>query len=175
MKILSLYGNGFRVIHFRNQIKLKSSTWISGSILSFFQAYDPELFSKALPCLSAIACALSPDYSLSHQDSNLMRQYSSEADDSYVPKPAEIVKWEIFMKTFCSCIMIPLFFCLSVFFIDFGPVFIFSQIVFLSMDIYLNCFSLSIHSFILYSIQWFLIYLFIAIMILLSEQNWVNS
>ena len=29
----------------------------------FFKAYDPELFSKALPCLSAIGCALSPDYS----------------------------------------------------------------------------------------------------------------
>lgn len=27
--------------------------------------YDPELFGKALPCLSAIGCALPPDYSLS--------------------------------------------------------------------------------------------------------------
>lgn len=27
--------------------------------------YDPELFGKALPCLTAIGCALPPDYSLS--------------------------------------------------------------------------------------------------------------
>ncbi len=27
--------------------------------------YDPELFGKALPCLTAIACALPPDYSKS--------------------------------------------------------------------------------------------------------------
>ena len=27
------------------------------------RVYDPELFIKALPCLSAIGCALSPDYS----------------------------------------------------------------------------------------------------------------
>ena len=25
--------------------------------------YEPELFGKALPCLTAIACALPPDYS----------------------------------------------------------------------------------------------------------------
>ena len=27
--------------------------------------YDPELFGKALPCLTAIACALPPDYAKS--------------------------------------------------------------------------------------------------------------
>ncbi len=30
--------------------------------------YDPELFGKALPCLTAIGCALPPDYAKSdHQ------------------------------------------------------------------------------------------------------------
>ena len=37
------------------------------------RAYDPELFSKALPCLSAIGCALSPDYSLSSHPEDLRR------------------------------------------------------------------------------------------------------
>ena len=27
--------------------------------------YDPELFGKALPCLTSIACALPPDYAKS--------------------------------------------------------------------------------------------------------------
>lgn len=32
--------------------------------------YDPDLFMKALPCLTAIACALPPDYSLPHDPSS---------------------------------------------------------------------------------------------------------
>ncbi len=33
--------------------------------------YDPELFGKALPCLTAIGCALPPDYAKSdHQVNN---------------------------------------------------------------------------------------------------------
>ncbi|XP_064602338.1 ryanodine receptor 2-like [Liolophura sinensis] len=51
------------------------------------RAYDPELFSRALPCLSAIGCALSPDYSLSHQDENWYRQMSVDADGGYNPMP----------------------------------------------------------------------------------------
>lgn len=32
--------------------------------------YDPELFGKALPCLTAIGCALPPDYAKSDQQVN---------------------------------------------------------------------------------------------------------
>lgn len=38
-----------------------------------FPRYDPELFGKALPCLTAIACALPPDYAKSaHSDSDYL-------------------------------------------------------------------------------------------------------
>ncbi len=56
------------------------------------QAYDPELFSKALPCLSAIACALSPDYTLTNQDDTLYRQYAAAADGSYNPEPVDTAR-----------------------------------------------------------------------------------
>ncbi|XP_064623398.1 ryanodine receptor-like isoform X6 [Lineus longissimus] len=53
------------------------------------RAYDPELFSKALPCLSAIGCALSPDYALTHQDDNLSKPSSYDTDGPYVPRPVD--------------------------------------------------------------------------------------
>ncbi|BFZ07812.1 hypothetical protein BsWGS_10847 [Bradybaena similaris] len=53
------------------------------------RAYDPELFSKALPCLSAIGCALSPDYTLSHHDDSWLRQTSTGLDGAYNPKPID--------------------------------------------------------------------------------------
>lgn len=40
--------------------------------------YEPELFGKALPCLTAIGCALPPDYSL-----------SKNYDDEFYGKPAD--------------------------------------------------------------------------------------
>lgn len=61
------------------------------------QDYEPELFGKALPCLSAIGCALPPDYSLS-------RNYDDEfygskinvqmepSDGPYNPQPINTVK-----------------------------------------------------------------------------------
>jgi ryanodine receptor 2 len=53
------------------------------------RGYDPELFSKALPCLSAIGCALSPDYSLSNQDDGYYNKCVMEAGWTYNPQPAE--------------------------------------------------------------------------------------
>jgi ryanodine receptor 2 len=53
--------------------------------------YDPDLFGKALPCLSAIGCALPPDYSLSSSlDGDLLKN-SGEADGDgpYQPRPIE--------------------------------------------------------------------------------------
>ncbi|XP_044016394.1 ryanodine receptor isoform X3 [Aphidius gifuensis] len=53
--------------------------------------YDPELFGKALPCLTAIGCALPPDYSLSKNYDD--EWYSSKTastqspDGPYNPQP----------------------------------------------------------------------------------------
>uniref|UniRef100_A0A6P7G955 Ryanodine receptor-like n=1 Tax=Diabrotica virgifera virgifera TaxID=50390 RepID=A0A6P7G955_DIAVI len=52
--------------------------------------YDPELFGKALPCLTAIGCALPPDYSLSKNYDD--EWYHSKSDKSgtdgpYNPQP----------------------------------------------------------------------------------------
>ncbi|KAK2706501.1 hypothetical protein QYM36_016513 [Artemia franciscana] len=50
--------------------------------------YDPDLFGKALPCLSAIGCALPPDYALmSNVDDDWCRSTSSEGDGPYDPVP----------------------------------------------------------------------------------------
>lgn len=68
------------------------------------RTYDPELFSKALPCLSAIGSALSPDYSYfeSKSDSDesstvgaLRRQYtlggaSNGGSTGYEPEPMQV-------------------------------------------------------------------------------------
>ncbi|CAH0546152.1 unnamed protein product [Brassicogethes aeneus] len=54
--------------------------------------YDPELFGKALPCLTAIGCALPPDYSLSknYDDewySNKTAKSVTGPDGPYNPQP----------------------------------------------------------------------------------------
>ncbi|XP_063919785.1 ryanodine receptor isoform X1 [Zophobas morio] len=52
--------------------------------------YDPELFGKALPCLSAIGCALPPDYSLSkNYDDEWYANKSAQTgpDGPYDPQP----------------------------------------------------------------------------------------
>ncbi|XP_075211293.1 ryanodine receptor [Lycorma delicatula] len=54
--------------------------------------YDPELFGKALPCLTAIGCALPPDYSLSkNYDDELYGSKTAAqagpADGPYNPQP----------------------------------------------------------------------------------------
>ena len=52
--------------------------------------YDPELFEKALPCLTAIACALPPDYAKSgHVEDDMFSKSSSSGADvgPYTPMP----------------------------------------------------------------------------------------
>ncbi|XP_069170443.1 ryanodine receptor [Procambarus clarkii] len=51
--------------------------------------YDPELFSKALPCLSAIGCSLPPDYSLTHGHEDELYNTSSCAEGPYTPTPID--------------------------------------------------------------------------------------
>lgn len=68
------------------------------------RTYDPELFSKALPCLSAIGSALSPDYSYyesktNDTDGGLRRQYTlggvsvsagASGDAGFEPEPIQV-------------------------------------------------------------------------------------
>lgn len=58
------------------------------------RSYDPELFSKALPCLSAIGCALSPDYSLSNHDDHWLQDSSEDSNGSYNPQPVDTGRLE---------------------------------------------------------------------------------
>ncbi|KAL3874970.1 hypothetical protein ACJMK2_037916, partial [Sinanodonta woodiana] len=51
--------------------------------------YDPELFSKALPCLSVIGCALSPDYSLTNHDDSWYHQTVADIEGAYNPRPVD--------------------------------------------------------------------------------------
>lgn len=58
--------------------------------LLFSQDYDPELFGKALPCLTAIGCALPPDYSLSKNlEDDLYGKHASDPDGPYDPQPID--------------------------------------------------------------------------------------
>uniref|UniRef100_X1Z8I7 Ryanodine receptor n=1 Tax=Capitella teleta TaxID=283909 RepID=X1Z8I7_CAPTE len=59
------------------------------------RVYDPELFSKALPCLTAIGCALSPDYSLSNQDDSVYRLQAAETDGVYDPQPVDTSEFHL--------------------------------------------------------------------------------
>ncbi|XP_014664675.1 PREDICTED: ryanodine receptor-like [Priapulus caudatus] len=54
------------------------------------RAYDPNLFAKALPCLSAIGCALSPDYTLttSVDDEWFTKQHLASMY-TYTPTPVD--------------------------------------------------------------------------------------
>ncbi len=54
------------------------------------KAYDPDLFGRALPCLTAIGSALSPDYTLTgtqDEDENAESHVDGEA---WRPRPVEV-------------------------------------------------------------------------------------
>uniref|UniRef100_A0A8D0HWE0 Ryanodine receptor 3 n=1 Tax=Sphenodon punctatus TaxID=8508 RepID=A0A8D0HWE0_SPHPU len=53
--------------------------------------YDPELFRMALPCLSAIAGALPPDYLDTRITSTLEKQASVDPEGNFDPKPINTV------------------------------------------------------------------------------------
>uniref|UniRef100_A0A670JW45 Ryanodine receptor 3 n=1 Tax=Podarcis muralis TaxID=64176 RepID=A0A670JW45_PODMU len=57
--------------------------------------YDPELFRMALPCLSAIAGALPPDYLDTRITSVLEKQTSVDADGNFDPKPINTVNFTL--------------------------------------------------------------------------------
>jgi hypothetical protein len=65
-------------------------------VIFTLQAYDPELFSKALPCLSAIGCALSPDYTLTSHDDSWFNRAIAESEGVYNPCPMDTSRWAVY-------------------------------------------------------------------------------
>lgn len=65
--------------------------------------YDPELFGKALPCLTAIGCALPPDYSLSkNYDDEWYGSKSASTqspDGPYNPQPINTSRYTLILHT----------------------------------------------------------------------------
>uniref|UniRef100_A0A2K5IN02 Ryanodine receptor 3 n=1 Tax=Colobus angolensis palliatus TaxID=336983 RepID=A0A2K5IN02_COLAP len=57
--------------------------------------YDPDLFRMALPCLSAIAGALPPDYLDTRITATLEKQISVDADGNFDPKPINTVNFAL--------------------------------------------------------------------------------
>lgn len=55
--------------------------------------YDPELFGKALPCLTAIGCALPPDYALAtNMEDEWYKSAPSDSNGPYDPQPINTTK-----------------------------------------------------------------------------------
>ncbi|KAJ8780551.1 hypothetical protein J1605_011466 [Eschrichtius robustus] len=57
--------------------------------------YDPDLFRMALPCLSAIAGALPPDYVDTRISATLEKQVSVDADGNFDPKPINTMNFSL--------------------------------------------------------------------------------
>nr|XP_060475668.1 ryanodine receptor 3 [Panthera onca] len=70
--------------------------------------YDPDLFRMALPCLSAIAGALPPDYLDTRISATLEKQISVDADGNFDPKPINTMnfslpeKWEYIVTKYAE-------------------------------------------------------------------------
>lgn len=59
------------------------------------QRYDQELFKMALPCLSAVAGALPPDYMESNYMAMMEKQSSMDSEGNFTPQPADTTKYTI--------------------------------------------------------------------------------
>ncbi|KAI6242082.1 Ryanodine receptor 1 [Aphelenchoides fujianensis] len=84
------YGSG-------NSFGVASETEKRLSMLLFYaifdslgsKPYDPELFGKALPCLTAIGSAISPDYALTAGTENAELAKAQEGEGVWVPRPVD--------------------------------------------------------------------------------------
>lgn len=63
--------------------------------------YDQELFKLALPCLSAVAGALPPDYMESNYMAMMEKQSSMDSEGNFTPRPADTAKYakSVFFST----------------------------------------------------------------------------
>lgn len=61
------------------------------------QKYEQELFKLALPCLSAVAGALPPDYMESNYVSMMEKQSSMDSEGNFNPQPVDTSKYGLFL------------------------------------------------------------------------------
>lgn len=52
--------------------------------------YDPELFGKALPCLTAIGSAISPDYTLTTVADDVLNTKEQQEEGVWIPRTTDI-------------------------------------------------------------------------------------
>lgn len=62
------------------------------SLSVFTQKYDAELFKMAMPCLSAIAGALPPDYIDASVSTAVEKPVSVDAHGNFDPRPINTAK-----------------------------------------------------------------------------------
>ncbi|KAK6754198.1 hypothetical protein RB195_013289 [Necator americanus] len=90
------YGNG-------NQYGVATEVEKRLSMLLFYaifdslgsRPYDPDLFGKALPCLTAIGSAISPDYTLTTGVEDMARFKDPLDDGAWVPKTVDISRVDL--------------------------------------------------------------------------------
>uniref|UniRef100_A0A3Q3N6U1 Ryanodine receptor 2a (cardiac) n=1 Tax=Mastacembelus armatus TaxID=205130 RepID=A0A3Q3N6U1_9TELE len=63
--------------------------------------FDPELFKLALPCLSAVAGALPPDYMESNYMAMMEKEASMDSDGNFTPQPADTTNVTVPEKLDC--------------------------------------------------------------------------
>ncbi|RVE55485.1 hypothetical protein OJAV_G00235810 [Oryzias javanicus] len=74
--------------------RLRRTSPLQETVLGIFdglscKSYDQELFKLALPCLSAVAGALPPDYMESNYMATMEKQSSMDAEGNFTPQPAD--------------------------------------------------------------------------------------
>ncbi|GMR59737.1 hypothetical protein PMAYCL1PPCAC_29932, partial [Pristionchus mayeri] len=57
--------------------------------------YDPELFGKALPCLTAIGSAISPDYALTTGSDDIAKVKDQMEEGAWIPRTVDVSKFEL--------------------------------------------------------------------------------
>uniref|UniRef100_A0AAQ5YL56 Ryanodine receptor 2 n=1 Tax=Amphiprion ocellaris TaxID=80972 RepID=A0AAQ5YL56_AMPOC len=63
--------------------------------------YDQELFKLALPCLSAVAGALPPDYMESNYMAMMEKQSSMDSEGNFTPQPADTTRYATYLDSLC--------------------------------------------------------------------------
>lgn len=66
------------------------------------QKYDQELFKMAMPCLSAIAGALPPDYVDASINTTAEKLVSVDAQGNFDPKPINTTRYDMLKPDFTS-------------------------------------------------------------------------
>lgn len=61
--------------------------------VSIMQEYDQELFKLALPCLSAVAGALPPDYMESNSMDMIEKEPCVDSERNFTPRPADTARY----------------------------------------------------------------------------------